>query len=73
MLGNEVILDIDEFPVLIDPLEGMTSISMVESPRLRCSVVTEEHKACVVGFGSVGKRVEQRIEVEEKVLRITTL
>lgn len=73
VLGNEVILDVDEFAVLIHPLEGMAAISMVEAPALRSSMVAEKHEARVVGLWGIGKQVEQGIKVQKEVPGVAAL
>ena len=55
MLGNEMVLDVDKAAILIDPLEGVATISVVETPALRSSVIAEEHETGVVTLGGVGE------------------
>jgi hypothetical protein len=67
MLGDEVILDVHETPLLVHPLECVAAVAVVEAPALRGAVVAEEHEAGVVGFGGVGEEVEKGIVVEKEV------
>lgn len=62
-----MVFDVDEFSVGVDPFEGVTSVAVVEAPAVGGSVVTEEHEACVVGFGGVGEEVKEGVVVQEEV------
>lgn len=55
VLCDEVILDVDEFTVLVDPFESVTAVAVVKAPTNGSSVITEEHEAGVVSLGSVGE------------------
>jgi hypothetical protein len=36
VFSEEMIFDVDELPILVNPLEGMTAISVVVSPSVWC-------------------------------------
>lgn len=55
MLGDEVIFDVDELSICIDPFKGVAAVAMVEAPSLGRSVITEEHKSGVIGLWGVGE------------------
>lgn len=63
VLGNEMVFDVDECTVSIHPFKGVTTITMIKAPTLRCTVVTEEHEASVVGLGRIGKEIEKCIKI----------
>jgi hypothetical protein len=50
VLGQEVILDVDKLSLLVDPLESMAPITVIVTPSLGSTMVTEEHHAGMVGF-----------------------
>jgi hypothetical protein len=55
VLGDEMILDVDELALGIDPLEGVAAIAVFVAPALGGAVITEEHETGMVAFGRVGK------------------
>lgn len=73
VLGNEVVLDVDKFALLVDPLECVATIAVVVGPSLRCTVVTEEHHTGVNRFGGVAEQIECGIVVEQEVTRVACL
>lgn len=73
VLGNKVVLDVDELAIGIHPLKSMAAISMVKSPALRGSVITEEHETGMVTLRSASKQVEDAIVVEQKVFGVAVL
>ena len=68
MLGKEMVLDIYESALFVDPLECVTSVAVIVTPSIRGTVVAEEHHACMVSFWRTCKQVEERVIVEEEVL-----
>lgn len=73
MLSNEVILDVDELALVVNPLKSVTSITVVEAPAHRCTVVAKEHQTRVIGLRSVTQEIKQSVLVEQEVLRVTPL
>lgn len=67
MLGNEVILDIDELSICVDPFERVAAVAMVEAPSLGCTVITEEHESGVISLWGVGEQIEESIVVQKEV------
>lgn len=73
MLGNEVVLNVDELALGIDPLESVAAVAVVEAPAYGSAVVAEEHETSVVALWCVAEQVKYRIIVEQEVLGITPL
>jgi len=73
VLGNEVVLDVDKFALLVDPLECVATIAVVVGPSLRCTVVTEEHDTGMNRFGGVAEQIECGIVVEQEVTGVACL
>ena len=63
MSGEEVIFDVDEFALLVDPetvsrilelesvcspFKGVAAITMIVNPAVGCSMVAEEHQSGMV-------------------------
>jgi hypothetical protein len=73
VLGKEMILDVDELPILVNPLEGMTTISVVVSPSIWSPVITEEHHTCVIGLGSESQEIKKGVVIQQEVLGVPIL
>lgn len=73
VLGDEVVLNVDELALLVDPLESVTAVAVVVCPAIGSAVVGEEHEPCMIAFGSVAEEVKGCVVVEEEVLGITGL
>ena len=63
VLSAEVVFDVDELAVFVDPFEGVAAEAVVEAPADGGAVVAEEHEAGVVAFGGVGEQVEEGVLV----------
>jgi hypothetical protein len=68
VLGNKMVLDIDEFALLVDPPESMAAVAVVESPADGCAVIAEKHQAGMVSLRRVSQEVEESILVQQEVL-----
>ena len=73
MLGNEVVLDVDEFTLSVDPLEGVATVAVVEAPANGSAVVTEEHETGMVALGCVRQKIKDGIVVRKEVPGVTSL
>ena len=73
VLGQEVVLHVDETAVLVDPFERVASVVVVEAPALRCTVVTEKREPGVVRLGCVAREVKQGIVIKQEVPRVAIL
>jgi hypothetical protein len=68
-----MILNVDKLPFLVDPLEGMATVPVVVAPSFRGAVITEEHHACMVGFGCKSKKIKKGVIIQQKVLWVSRL
>jgi hypothetical protein len=68
-----VVLDIDKFAFRVDPLKGVTSVTVVVLPADRGAMVAEEHYSGMVALGGVGQQIESRVIVEQEVVRSAVL
>jgi hypothetical protein len=73
VLGQEMVLDVHEVAIFVHPLERVASVSVVEAPSLRCSMIAEEHETGVIRLRSVSKEVEEGIVVQQEIPRIAVL
>jgi hypothetical protein len=68
-----VILDVNKLSFLVHPLERVASITVVVTPSLRSTMVTEKHHACMIGFRSERKKVKEGVVVKQEVLWVAGL
>jgi hypothetical protein len=73
VLCDKVVFDVDELSVGVYPFEGVAAVAVVEAPSLGGSMIAEKHEACVVGFGGVGKEIEEGVVIKEEVCWIAVL
>jgi hypothetical protein len=72
-IGKEMVLDVHEFAILVDPFEGVTSVAVVTMPPIGSTVVRKEHQTGVITFRRVGEQVEGCIVVKQEVIRTARL
>lgn len=73
VLGDEVVFDIDEPALSVDPLEGVATIAVVKAPSYGSSVVTEEHETSMITLRCACKQVKDTVVVEQEVLGVAVL
>ena len=73
MFGKEVILDVDELPSFVYPLESVTTISVIMFPSIWSTMITEKHHTCVIGFGGERQQIKKGVVIQEKVLWVPRL
>jgi len=72
-ISLEVELDVEDFSLGINPLEGVRSISIHVSVAIRSTSVREEDGDLVAGFRNEGKEIPEHIGVLAVSLRISLL
>jgi hypothetical protein len=73
VLGDEVVFDVDELTLGIDPLESVAAVSVLVAPTFWGAMIAEEHETGMVTFWGVCEQVEQRIVIREEVLGVAGL
>jgi hypothetical protein len=73
MLGDEMVLDVDELALSIDPLESVATIAVFVTPSFRSTVIAEKHETSMVTLWSVRKQIKESIIVWKEVLGVTGL
>jgi hypothetical protein len=83
VFGKKVILDIVYltfivYPISVEavsniPFESMTSISVIETPGFRCSVVTPEHHSSMHTLWNVRQEIKCTFPINKEILWIALL
>ena len=72
-VGEEVVLDVHELTLGVDPFKSMAAVAVVVPPALRRAMIGEEHQSSMVSLGCVGEQIERSVVIQQEVVWTTGL